>query len=79
MRAPRPSGALGPKPRAENGTHAGARAATRGSACGHCGAPAELVRAQSQFLKAHTFTVRESPYAAGLPESFPSYCKIAQR
>jgi predicted esterase len=43
---------------------------------GHCGAPAELVNAQWQFLKAHTFGVRESPYVAGLPASFPSYCKI---
>jgi poly(3-hydroxybutyrate) depolymerase len=41
---------------------------------GHCGAPAEVVAAQWQFLKDHPFGVATDPYADGLPSSFPSYC-----
>jgi hypothetical protein len=46
---------------------------------GHCQAPAELQTAAWQFMKDHPYGVGESPYAkAGLPASFPSYCKIVQ-
>jgi poly(3-hydroxybutyrate) depolymerase len=43
---------------------------------GHCGAPAAFVAAQWQFLKDHPFATTPSPYAAGLPASFPSSCQI---
>jgi hypothetical protein len=43
---------------------------------GHCGAPADDVAAQWQFCKDHPFGVTPEPYAASLPSSFPSYCKI---
>ena len=43
---------------------------------GHCGAPSELQAAAWQFLQDHPFGVQPEPYAAGLPASFPSYCKI---
>lgn len=41
---------------------------------GHCGAPADLIAAQWQFLKDHPFGVNPDPYAGGLPSSFPTYC-----
>ena len=43
---------------------------------GHCGAPSELTEAAWDFMKAHPFGTTPSPYAAGLPESFPDYCAI---
>lgn len=39
-----------------------------------CGAPAEYIAAQWQFLKDHPFGVNPDPYAGGLPASFPSGC-----
>ncbi|HKU36881.1 MAG TPA: hypothetical protein VJR89_02005 [Polyangiales bacterium] len=45
---------------------------------GHCGAPQAVRDAQWQFLKDHPFGVRPEPYAAGLPASFPSVCKIVK-
>lgn len=43
---------------------------------GHCAAPSELYSAAWDFMKAHPFGVEPEPFAAGLPESFPSYCAI---
>jgi poly(3-hydroxybutyrate) depolymerase len=43
---------------------------------GHCGSPAAVKAAQWQFLKDHPFGVKPEPYAAGLPASFPTFCKI---
>ncbi len=43
---------------------------------GHCGAPAALHRNAWEFMKAHPFDTRPSPYEAGLPGGFPSYCAI---
>jgi poly(3-hydroxybutyrate) depolymerase len=43
---------------------------------GHCGAPAALYDSAWQFLKAHPFGTKPSPYAAGLPSGFHSSCKI---
>jgi hypothetical protein len=45
---------------------------------GHCGATAEVVTAQWQFLKDHPFGTKPSPYVNGLPPTFPAYCSIAQ-
>ncbi len=45
-------------------------------ASGHCGAPAALRQSAWEFMKAHPFGTRPSPYAGGLPASFPSYCAI---
>jgi poly(3-hydroxybutyrate) depolymerase len=45
---------------------------------GHCGAPSDYIAAQWQFLKDHPFGVSPDPYAAGLPASFPSGCKIVK-
>jgi poly(3-hydroxybutyrate) depolymerase len=42
----------------------------------HCANPPELTAAMWQFLKDHTFDTQVSPYAAGLPASFPPYCQI---
>jgi hypothetical protein len=41
---------------------------------GHCQAPAALVAAQWEFLKAHPYGITPDPYASGLPASFPTYC-----
>ena len=41
---------------------------------GHCGAPANLIAAQWQYLKDHPFGVSTDPYAAGIPSIFPTYC-----
>jgi poly(3-hydroxybutyrate) depolymerase len=46
---------------------------------GHCGATQPVVSAQWQFLQAHPYGVKPSPYANGLPASFPSICKISGR
>lgn len=44
----------------------------------HCANPPELTAAMWEFLKAHTFDTMTSPYAGGLPASFPSYCEIVR-
>ena len=43
---------------------------------GHMAAPEDLRRASWTFLFEHPFGIGDEPYAAGLPASFPSYCKI---
>jgi predicted esterase len=43
---------------------------------GHCRAPAELHEKAWEFMKAHPFGTKPSPYEAGLPADFPSYCTI---
>jgi hypothetical protein len=45
---------------------------------GHCATPMSLRAAQWQFLMAHPFGTRRSPYEAGLPSGFPRECRIAQ-
>jgi poly(3-hydroxybutyrate) depolymerase len=50
-----------------------------GIECDHGGGhmiPANMAPSTWQFLKAHPFKTKPSPYTAGLPASFPSYCKI---
>ena len=42
---------------------------------GHCQAPAALQSAGWQFMKDHPFGTKPSPYASGVPSSFPNYCK----
>lgn len=42
----------------------------------HCANPPDLTAAMWQFLKDHTFSTTTSPYASGLPASFPTYCQI---
>jgi poly(3-hydroxybutyrate) depolymerase len=42
----------------------------------HCMAPADLHAAAFEFLYAHPFGIKPSPYAGGLPPNFPSYCQI---
>jgi dienelactone hydrolase len=47
--------------------------------CDHGGGhmiPSAIPASTWQFLKAHAFKTKPSPYAAGLPASFPEYCKI---
>jgi len=43
---------------------------------GHCGAPASLHEQAWTFMKAHPFATKPSPYAGGLPATFPAYCTI---
>src|SRR6266540_2737702 len=43
---------------------------------GHCGAPASLHELAWVFMKAHPFATKPSPYAGGLPATFPSSCTI---
>jgi poly(3-hydroxybutyrate) depolymerase len=43
---------------------------------GHCGAPASLHEQAWEFMKAHPFGTRPSPFASGLPEDFPDFCSI---
>jgi dienelactone hydrolase len=43
---------------------------------GHCGPPDALYESAWQFMLAHPFGTVPSPYAAGLPASFPAYCQI---
>jgi poly(3-hydroxybutyrate) depolymerase len=43
---------------------------------GHCTAPEAVRTAAWEFLQAHPFGTSPSPYAGGLPASFPSYCTI---
>jgi poly(3-hydroxybutyrate) depolymerase len=45
---------------------------------GHCRAPATLHEQAWQFMQAHPFGTRPSPYAGGLPAGFPSYCSIVR-
>jgi hypothetical protein len=50
-----------------------------GVECDHGGGhliPGDIPASTWQFLKAHPFKTKPSPYAAGLPGSFPAYCKI---
>ena len=42
----------------------------------HCGSSAAVKAAQWEFLKAHPYGTKPSPYAGGLPATFPSFCKI---
>jgi hypothetical protein len=46
---------------------------------GHVGAPPDLIAAGWQFMKAHPFGTKPSPYAGGLPGTFPSYCMIISK
>jgi poly(3-hydroxybutyrate) depolymerase len=43
---------------------------------GHCGAPASLHEKAWEFMKAHPFGTRPSPYEGGLPADFPDFCAI---
>jgi len=43
---------------------------------GHCGAPAALYQSAWQFLKAHPYGTKPSPYAGGLPAGFHPSCKV---
>jgi poly(3-hydroxybutyrate) depolymerase len=43
---------------------------------GHVSAPTDLKEAGWTFMKAHPFGTKPSPYASGLPATFPGYCKI---
>lgn len=43
---------------------------------GHCGASVQLLERSWDFMKAHPFGTRPSPYEGGLPTNFPSYCTI---
>jgi hypothetical protein len=47
--------------------------------CNHGGGhmiPSALVPSTWTFMKAHPFHVAPEPYAAGIPATFPTYCKI---
>lgn len=57
-------------------TAAGGFAVDCGHSGGHCQSPSADKAAQWAFLKAHPYGVDPEPYAAGLPATFPSYCKI---
>jgi hypothetical protein len=46
---------------------------------GHVGAPPDLKAAGWDFLKQHPFGFGTSPYAAGLPASYPKYCQIVTK
>ena len=46
---------------------------------GHVGAPPQLKAAGWDFLKAHPYGYGTSPYAKGLPASYPSYCMIVTK
>jgi predicted esterase len=43
---------------------------------GHCGAPTDLREYGWEFVESHPFGTAPSPYAAGLPASYPDYCII---
>jgi poly(3-hydroxybutyrate) depolymerase len=43
---------------------------------GHCGARGAIQEAAWEFLKAHPYGTKPSPYASGLPSGFPSSCMI---
>jgi hypothetical protein len=45
---------------------------------GHCDSPPGVKAAQWRFLKAHPFGETPEPYASGLPQDFPSICKIVK-
>lgn len=46
---------------------------------GHVGAPPDLKAAGWDFLKAHPYGFGTSPYANGLPASYPKYCMIVTK
>lgn len=46
---------------------------------GHCGAGNALFEQAWEFMKAHPFGIEKSPYAEGLPSTFPSYCKVVPK
>lgn len=46
---------------------------------GHVAAPPDLIAAGWEFMKAHPFNTKPSPYAGGLPATFPSYCTIISK
>jgi dienelactone hydrolase len=43
---------------------------------GHCRAPMELHESAWEFMKAHPFGTKPSPYEGGLPAGFPAYCEV---
>jgi hypothetical protein len=46
---------------------------------GHCGLPllpADVANSGWQFMVDHPFGVSPEPYAAGIPATFPKYCKV---
>jgi hypothetical protein len=43
---------------------------------GHCGAPSALYESAWEFLKAHPYGTKPSPYAGGLPSGFHDSCEI---
>ena len=45
----------------------------------HVGSPPDLLAAGWEFMKAHPFGTKPSPYAGGLPATFPSYCTIISK
>ena len=45
---------------------------------GHVAAPPDLKAAGWEFMKAHPFGTKPSPYESGLPASFPKYCMIVK-
>jgi hypothetical protein len=46
---------------------------------GHVSAPPSLKAAGWDFLKKHPFGFGTSPYANGLPSTYPTYCKIVTK
>ncbi len=42
----------------------------------HCMIPADAYTAAFDFMFAHPFGINPSPYASGLPPTFPPYCTI---
>jgi hypothetical protein len=46
---------------------------------GHVAAPADLKAAGWDFLKKHPFGFGVSPYANGLPTTYPKYCMIVTK
>jgi poly(3-hydroxybutyrate) depolymerase len=42
----------------------------------HCGASTTLHERAWEFMKAHPFGTKPSPYAGGMPAAFPNYCLI---
>jgi hypothetical protein len=46
---------------------------------GHCGAGNALFEQAWEFMKAHPYGIEKSPFAEGLPSTFPSYCKLVPK
>jgi hypothetical protein len=46
---------------------------------GHCDADRDLLAAEWQFVRAHSYGVKPSPFAAGLPHEFPANCQTVRR